>query len=187
MVDGEAVTPMIFGGKILKRLNSGEVELPGTLIIGYENMLRGDDAVGCRAAYQLEQFFRDDPEVNVIASQQLTPEMAEDVAGSDFVLFLDAAMGEKPGTLRRTPIAPQPGPSGFTHQLTPGALLSAAEQLYGDVPQAMSITLAGWSFDLSNRLSPGAGRRFPEMIRLAQDAVESHRRRAPVERLAPTK
>ena len=79
---------------------------------------------------------------------------------------------------------PQPGPTGFTHQLTPSSLLSAAEQLYGDVPEAMSITLAGWSFDLSNELSPGAAHRFPEMIRLAQDAVETHRRRMQAESLA---
>ena len=71
--------------------------MPGTLIIGYGNLLRGDDAVGCRAAYELEQLFRDDPDVEVIASQQLTPEMADDVAGSDFVLFLDAATGEDAG------------------------------------------------------------------------------------------
>lgn len=159
----------------------------GTLIIGYGNLLRGDDAVGCRAAYELEQLFRDDPDVEVIASQQLTPEMADDIARSNFVLFLDAATGEKPGTLRRARVAPQPGPSGFTHQLTPSSLLSAAEQLYGDVPEAMSITLAGWSFDLSNRLSTGAAHRFPEMIRLARDVVESHRQRMREKSLAQTK
>ena len=151
--------------------------MSGTLIIGYGNLLRGDDAVGCRAAYELDQLFRDDPNVEVIASQQLTPEMADDVAESDFVLFLDAATGELPGTVRRMRIVPQLGPGGFTHQLTPSSLLSAAGQLYGDAPEAISITLAGWSFDISNQLSPGAADRFPEMIRLAQDAVESHRRR----------
>jgi hydrogenase maturation protease len=150
-------------------------------------MLRGDDAVGCRAAYQLEQLFRDDPSVKVIASQQLTPEMADDVAESKFVLFLDAATGEVPGTLRRTQIVPQRGPSGFTHQLTPSSLLSAAEQLYGDAPEAISITLAGWCFDISNQLSPQATRRFPEMIRLAQEAVKAHRRGTGEHILAQTK
>ena len=150
--------------------------MPGTLIIGYGNLLRGDDAVGCRAAYALEQLFHDDPEVEVIASQQLTPEMAEDIARRDFVLFLDAATGEKPGTLRQTRVSAWPGPTGFTHQLSPSSLLSAAEQLYGDAPEAISITLAGWSFDLSNQLSPGAAQRLPGMIRLVRDAVESQRR-----------
>ncbi len=161
--------------------------MAGTLIIGYGNMLRGDDAIGCRAAYQLEQLFRDDPGVKVIASQQLTPEMADDVAESDFVVFLDAATGEVPGALRRTRIVAQRGPSGFTHQLTPSSLLSAAEQLYGDAPEAISITLAGWCFDISNQLSPAATGRFPDMIRLAQEAVETHRRRRREHILAQTK
>ncbi len=62
-----------------------------TLIIGYGNLLRGDDAVGCHAAHELEQHYRDDPEVEVIATQQLTPEMAEDVSRCGLVLFLDAS------------------------------------------------------------------------------------------------
>ncbi len=161
--------------------------MSGTLIIGYGNLLRGDDAVGCRAAYELEQLFRDNSEVKVIASQQLTPEMADDVAESDFVLFLDAATGEVPGTLRRMRVIAQRGPTGFTHQLTPSSLLSAAEQLYGDAPEAISITLAGWAFDISNELSPEAASRFPEMIRLAQDAVETYRRRMQAENLASAK
>ena len=161
--------------------------MPGTLIIGYGNLLRGDDAVGCRAAYKLEQRFHGDPDVEVIAAQQLTPEMADDIARHSFVLFLDAAVGEKPGTLRRRQVAPQGGPSGFTHQLTPSSLLSAAEQLYGDVPEAISITLAGWSFDLSNQLSPGAAHRFPAMVRMAQDEVAAHRSRVLPESLVPAK
>ena len=158
----------------------------GTLIIGYGNLWRSDDGVGCRAAYELEQIYRDDPEVEMIASQQLTPEMADDIARSKFVLFLDAATGQRPGTLRQTRVSPHPGPSGFTHHLTPSSLLAAAEQLYGDGPEAMSITMAGWSLELGSQLSPEAAHSFPEMIRLAKNAVESHRRMA-AESLVPTK
>jgi hydrogenase maturation protease len=167
-------------------LHSGDLEMPGTLIVGYGNLWRSDDGVGCRAAYELEQIYRDDPEVEVIASQQLTPEMADDVARSKFVLFLDAATGEKPGTLRQTTLSPCRGPSGFTHQLTASSLLAAAEQLYGDAPEAMCITLVGWSLELGSQLSAEAAHSFPEMIRLAQNAVESHRRMA-AESLVPAK
>ena len=80
--------------------------MTGTLIIGYGNLLRGDDAVGCHAAHELEQHYRDDPEVEVIATQQLTPEMAEDVSRCGFVLFLDASSAEKPGTIRQSRVLP---------------------------------------------------------------------------------
>ena len=75
--------------------------MPATLIIGYGNPMRGDDAIGCHAARQLEQHFWNDPDVEVIAAQQLIPEMAEDISLRDFVLFLDASFGEQPGTIKR--------------------------------------------------------------------------------------
>ena len=152
--------------------------MPKTLIIGYGNLLRGDDAVGCHAAHELEQLYRDAADVEVIASQQLTPELADDVSRSNFVLFLDACSGEYPGTIRRARVMPDAAPSGFTHSLTPASLLTAAEQLYGDAPEAMSLTLAGWSFQLSNRLSPGARQLLPEFIRQARETVQMRRRSA---------
>jgi hydrogenase maturation protease len=156
----------------------GEDEVPGTLIIGYGNPMRGDDAIGCHAARALEQHFWNDPDVEVIAAQQLTPEMVDDILQRDFVLFLDASFGEQPGTIMRVTVSPEPGPGGFSHHLTPSSLLTAAEQLYGDTPFAMSITMAGWSFELGQKMSQIANRRMPDLIRLAQEAVEAHRHRA---------
>lgn len=146
-----------------------------TLIIGYGSLLRGDDAVGCHAAHELEQHYRDDPRIEVIATQQLTPEMAEDVAHSKFVLFIDAASQAEPGTICRFPVLPEATSAGFTHSLTPASLLTAAEQLYGDVPEAMCITLAGWSFALGNKVSHHARLRLPELVRQAEVEIEKHR------------
>jgi hydrogenase maturation protease len=151
--------------------------VPGILIIGYGNLLRGDDAIGCRAAQALERQFRHDEEVEVISSPQLTPEMADDVSRSGFVLFVDAAYDGVAGTVRcsRVTAGSGPGSSGFTHTLTPSELLSAAAQLYGDAPEAMTLTLAGWSFELASQLSPGATRLLPHIVRQAREIVESHR------------
>ncbi len=137
--------------------------------------MRGDDAIGCHAARELEQHFWNDPTVEVMATQQLTPEMVDDILQRDFVLFLDASFGGQPGTIMRVTVSPEPGPGGFSHHLTPSSLLTAAEQLYGDAPFAMSITMAGWSFELGQKMSQVATRRMPELIRLAQEAVEAHR------------
>ncbi len=161
--------------------------MPGTLIIGYGNPMREDDAIGCHAARALEQHFWNDADVEVIAAQQLSPEMADDLSHRDFVLFLDASFGDTPGTITRTTVSPEPGPCGFSHQLTPSSLLTAAEQLYGDAPFAMSITLAGWSFDLGQKMSQIATRRMPDYIRLAREAVEAHRHRSQVRSAAATK
>jgi len=91
------------------------------------------------------------------------------------VLFVDASDGEAAGTIRRSRVAPESLPVGFTHSLTPSALLSAAEQLYGDAPEAILLTMAGWSFELGNQLSTGASRSLPKLIRQARDVIERHR------------
>jgi hydrogenase maturation protease len=152
----------------------------GILIIAYGNALRGDDAVGLHAARELDRQFRDDPEIDIITCQQLTPEMADDISGSELVIFLDAACGEEPGTVRCRHISPANVPAGLTHHLDPQSLVSAAEQLYGEAPQAICVTLAGWSFEVSNRLSRNAQLRLPELIRQTREIITTHRRQLPV-------
>ena len=139
--------------------------MPEILIVGYGNLLNGDDAIGCHVAQALEEHFRGDPEVEVIASQRLTPEMAEDVARSRFVIFLDAIPGATPGTVRRAATSSAPGPGGFGHDLTPAALLAAVEQLYGDAPSAVTFTMEGWSFETGQRLSPQARQHISGLVR----------------------
>jgi hydrogenase maturation protease len=151
----------------------------GILIIAYGNTLRGDDAVGLHAARELERQFHDDPEVDVLTCQQLTPEMADDISGSDLVIFLDAASGKEPGTLQCKRILAANVPGGWIHHLGPQALLSAAEQLYGEAPRAICVTLAGWSFEVGNRLSHNAQLRLPEFIRQVAEVITSYRKQLP--------
>jgi hydrogenase maturation protease len=160
-------------------MNPGRAEVPEILIIGYGNALRGDDAVGLHAARELERHFHDDLQVEVIACQQLTPEMADDISRSQLVIFLDAAHADEPGAVNCKPIWPSNTPVGFTHHLDPASLVAAAEQLYGDVPNAFAITLAGWSFEVCNKLSRGTQLRLPELIHQAKRLVADHRNHLP--------
>jgi hydrogenase maturation protease len=154
-------------------IETGE-DVAGTLIIGYGNTLRGDDGVGCYAAEQLRKYFHSHVDVKVLAAQQLTPEMAKDISRTGFVIFVDASNQGEPGSIRHNDISLQAGPTGFTHQFTPPALLAAAEQLYGRAPEAISITMAGWSFDLSEELSPSAKLCLAELIQQVKEAVADH-------------
>ena len=156
--------------------SSGEPKVPGTLIIGYGNALRGDDAVGLHAAHELESLFLGDPEVGVIACHQLTPELADDISACELVIFLDASCEGKAGTVRCRPISLQSAPGAFTHQLDPASLLSAAEQLYGEAPPAFCITVTGWSFEIGSKLSGGAQQRLPELVSRTRELVASHRK-----------
>lgn len=145
------------------------------LVIGLGNPIRGDDAIGCHAAHALEKLYRDDPQVDVMAVHQLTPELADDVAQRDFVLFLDAAIGDKAGVIQQTNISAAPGKHGFSHHLSPSTLMSAAESLYGDAPAAICLTMAGRSFELGDQLSVVASKHIGRLIKRAQETIDAHR------------
>jgi hydrogenase maturation protease len=149
--------------------------LPSILIVGYGNPLRGDDVVGCHVAQMLETFYRDDPEVRVIGAHQLTPEMAEDVSGSEFVLFLDAAIGPRPGEIKHSKVTPRPGPLSFAHFLEPDLLLAAAVELYGSVPDAELLTVTGASFEVGEKLSAIVSQLVPELFGRSRAIVQSQR------------
>ena len=151
--------------------------MPNVLIIGYGSPLRGDDKVGCHVAQMLERHYRHDSGVRVIGAHQLTPEMAEDISASEFVLFLDAAAGAPAGKIEQTAVRPRPGPLNFAHSLDPALLLSAAMDLYGSVPPAELLTIVGAAFDLGDGLSPAVLGRLPELFARAQAIVESNRHR----------
>jgi hydrogenase maturation protease len=149
--------------------------LPRVLIIGYGNSLRSDDNVGVQVAQLLARHYQADPDVRVISSHQLMPEMAEDIAASEFVLFLDAATGEPAGRMDAATVSPTPRPASFAHHLGPALLLAAATDLYGTIPPACLLTMVGGTFELGERLSPVVAQRLPEFFEQALAIAESHR------------
>jgi len=151
-------------------------KMTGILIIGYGSLVRGDDAAGYLAARELERYFADDPDVEVLAAGQLTPEMAEYVAESSFVLFIDASSGDEPGEIRLARVHPAMPRSGSSHHFTPASLVAAAQKIYGEAAPTMALTVAGCSFELADQLSKGVKARLPELVRQAKDVVATHRR-----------
>jgi hydrogenase maturation protease len=151
--------------------------LPKVLIIGYGNSLRGDDVVGRHVAQMLGEHYRNDRDVRVIGAHQLTPEMAEDISTSEFVLFLDAAVGSLAGVIKHARVAPRPGPLSFAHSFAPDLLLAAADELYGSAPRAELLTIVGASFDVGDGLSAAVIQRLPELFERALAIVESRRNR----------
>jgi hydrogenase maturation protease len=143
------------------------------LIIGYGNILRSDDAAGVHAAHRLEESFRDDPEVRVIAAHQLASELSEDIAEATYVLFLKAAAGKTPGAIFETQLAPGGVLGALGENVTPGALLFCAEQLYGEAPAAFSLTITGASFEAGTAVSPAIAEPMEEFVRRAHALVQS--------------
>ena len=122
------------------------------LIIGIGNPLRSDDGLGWHIARELSRELpRDD--VQVMATQQLTPEVSDFVSRAELVLFIDAAQDGEPGTLRCEPIVPADAPGRHSHSLSPAGVLKLAQELYGRCPAAYLLTIAAESFDTGDSLS----------------------------------
>lgn len=125
------------------------------LIIGYGNPLRGDDAVGQLAAERLRERISD-PEVEILALHQLTPELMEPISRAARIIFIDAAEGPNPGEIAVREIQAAPISQPFTHVATPEALLAGARALYGAAPPATILTVTAKSFELGAGLSEAA-------------------------------
>ena len=148
------------------------------LVIGIGNSLRQDDGVGWHLAEALAARVEAGAlaELEVLAVQQLTPELVEPIAAAGAVVLVDAvitAAGAGPAglePLRLEPLHPAgaSGPAPLTHHATPGALLALAMALHGTGPPAwqLLIPIAATATGFGEELSPGANARLAEALDL---------------------
>jgi hydrogenase maturation protease len=141
-------------------------------IIGYGSTLRGDDGVGQYVAHALMEA-PIGADVDIITRHQLTPELVLAVAQADYVIFIDACEGETPGEVTLKTIEPDSTSGSFSHQVTPMSLLAAAQNLYGKLPQAYLLSIAGTNFDYGEVLSPQVEAAVANATALVQAVVDN--------------
>lgn len=140
------------------------------LLLACGNSLRQDDGVGLRIAEAAERLFPAS-RVRIIAAQQFTPEMADDLAHTDLAIFIDACAADEPGAIRVTALAASGAPPE-THQLDPAALLGLAQSLCGHAPaRAFALTVGAGSFGYSEELSGPLRQAVPRALRLLTSLV----------------
>ena len=142
--------------------------LPGTLVIGYGNTLRGDDGLGWVAAARLQDILPPDA-ATVLTCHQLTPELAEPVSRADLVILIDAAQGTPPGKMTCREVLPDAGQTQvLLHAMLPEGLLAGVQALYGTVPRMLLWTVNGESFVYGEGLSPAVQTAIPELLAAIQ-------------------
>jgi len=99
------------------------------LVIGYGSELRGDDAVGLRAAEAVAEWRN--PSIQAVAVHQLLPELAEVVSVARAVIFVDADVSIYFDHTKIRPVGTIDGVSALGHTGDPAWLMDLAERLYG--------------------------------------------------------
>ena len=111
-----------------------------TLVIGYGNPLRSDDGAGITAAQEIERFHL--PDVEVWTLQQLHVDLAEDLAGFDRIIFVDAAEPDAGTGLSKLEPS-ETGALSSSHFLGPEILGSLTKKIYGRCPELYTCAVRG--------------------------------------------
>ena len=137
-----------------------------TFVFGYGNPDRQDDGVawhvlaalarhlGWQAPASIEDgFLPADGTPDLAYDLQLTPEIAETIAGYRRVCFIDAHTGDIPDEICMGEVKGEYQHSPFTHHMTPSTCLAMAQTLYGGNPQTILVSIRGYKFGFTQSLS----------------------------------
>ena len=144
------------------------------LILACGNTLREDDGIGPYLAQWAEERFRGDARVRVLCDHQWTPEMVEDVAQAESVVFVDCATDCAAGAVRI--MRAEPAADSYkigTHHLDAEQLLALSKQLYGKMPRSsLLLTVGAGSLELREGFSEAVAAALPEAQRMLEDSVQ---------------
>ena len=143
------------------------------LILACGNTMRGDDGVGLWLAEWAERRFADQPGVRIIADHQWTPELAEDVARAQSVLFIDCSLGTAPGSVHLTLVEPAAAGQGInTHHQDAAELLTLARELYASLPlNALLLTIGAGSIEFGEEFSEVVITALPVACKMIEETV----------------
>jgi len=140
------------------------------LILACGNTLRSDDGIGPWLAQWAEDKFGNNPEVRVIARQQWTPDLAEEIAGAEALLFIDCSVASTPGSVAIVGVQPSAPAQGLaTHHQGAPELLALARELYNSLPRsAFLLTIGAGSTELGEEFSEPVLDAIPQACSLVE-------------------
>jgi hydrogenase maturation protease len=138
-----------------------------TLIMGYGNADRQDDGAGWHILKKLaDRMGHDAPDepgegidvhTNIVDLHfilQIYPELAETISHYNRVCFIDAHTADIPEEISWVELDPEYEKSPLTHHMSPKTVLSIVATIYNKVPEAILVSVRGFSFQFERSLSP---------------------------------
>ena len=143
------------------------------LILACGNTLRSDDGIGPWLAAWAEERFAEEPAVRVIARHQWTPDLAQDIAQAESVIFADCAIDAEPGEVQVARVEPARPDAGLaTHHVGAAELLALSKELYGSLPRnALLLTVGAGSTEMGETFSESVEAALPRARVVLEKAV----------------
>ncbi len=137
-----------------------------TLVFGWGNASRGDDALGPLFVERLRALAL--PGVECLDDYQLQPEHALDLVGRTRVLFVDASVSCA-APFEVSALQPQRDASFSSHAMSPAALLQAYVDVHGAMPPpATLLAIRGERFELGETMGEAARANLDAALSWAQ-------------------
>lgn len=152
-----------------------------TLIFGWGNPSRGDDALGPLFVEHFAELARRHPEwaeVECLTDFQLQVEHALDLAGRQRVLFIDASL-DAPAPFSLARIEAAKDDSFTTHAMSPQAVLKVYADIEDEPPPAWLMAIRGERFELGEPISASAGNNLRAALAAAAEWIACPDRSAP--------
>ena len=147
-----------------------------TLIFGWGNPSRGDDALGPMFVEHFIELASRHPEwgaVDCLTDFQLQVEHALDLQGRQRVLFVDASL-EAPAPFSLMRIEAARDNSFTTHAMSPQAVLKVFADIDdGEPPPCWLLAIRGEAYELGEPLSDAAQQRLQAALLTAADWIRS--------------
>ncbi|OHE19483.1 MAG: hypothetical protein A2540_04765 [Sulfurimonas sp. RIFOXYD2_FULL_37_8] len=114
------------------------------VIVGYGNVLRGEDAFGVDVIKKLQKFYLKN--TKLISAFQLTPEIVLELLEADEIIFIDACSNEKNHYTLACSLSEQ-SRFNFSHHISPKTIIAMLESLYDKHPNFFIYSMMTKSFD----------------------------------------
>jgi hydrogenase maturation protease len=160
--------------------------LTRTLVLGFGNVYRRDDGVAYVVLNALRERLGRPPldidddgfddlghAVDMVLLHQLVPELAEAASPYGQLIFVDAHVSGIEEPIRQEELEACYRSATVSHQLHPCTLLALIEQMRGEAPRGVLISVRGYDFDFGEGLSEETAALVPEAVEKIMAAVES--------------
>ncbi len=144
-----------------------------TLIYGYGNPARQDDALGVMLAEMIEEWLKNEgiAGAETDSNYQLNIEDAERISHFERVIFADASKEEHIENFEVTSVEPSARVEFTMHAVSPAFIMHLCQSIYGRTPEAWLVHIRGYEWELSEGLTQRASINLEASLQAVQSMI----------------